>query len=135
MCRKSNSKTSVFKGARNNTNSNAKKKEWVVAKLTEAEPYRILLRRSDRGIPMRVAYEDVRIAPKGELTQELLARTLEEESGEKDTCEKMKIDEPSGRAVDINEEGSGNAIPESHPNQALLANKETNQQDRRHSKA
>ena len=61
------------------TSSKAKKKEWVKASVVQAERHRVLARRSEKGPPMRVAYEDVRIAPNSKLTQDLMSQTLEEE--------------------------------------------------------
>ena len=51
---------------------------WVSAKVVEAQQHMVLARRSSKGPPMKVAYEDLRLAPSGELTRELLAGSLEE---------------------------------------------------------
>lgn len=48
--------------------------KWVPAAVVETKK----CRRSKRGTPMSVAYEDIRIAPEGDLAQELVASTLEE---------------------------------------------------------
>lgn len=61
------------------TSSKAKKKGWVKATVVEAQEHRVLARRSMKGPPMRVAYEDVRVAPNSALTQELMAIPLEDE--------------------------------------------------------
>lgn len=61
------------------TSSKSKKKSWVKATVVEAQQHRVLARRSAKGPPLRVAYEDVRIAPTSQLTQELMSRSLEEE--------------------------------------------------------
>ena len=55
------------------------KVEWVKAKVVKSEQHYRLARKSTRGPPMRIAYEDVRLAPKGSLTQELLSCSLEQE--------------------------------------------------------
>lgn len=52
--------------------------EWAKATVVSAEDHIIVARRSTRGPPMRVAYEDVRFAPRSALTAELRACSLEE---------------------------------------------------------
>lgn len=42
------------------------------ATVVRAEEHALLVRRSRRGPPMRVAYEDVRFAPRDPLMEELL---------------------------------------------------------------
>lgn len=54
---------------------------WVKAKVVKAEKHHLLARRSQRGPPMRVAYEDVRLAPQGPLAQELMSCSVEHELG------------------------------------------------------
>ena len=61
-----------------NSSKQNEKSEWVLAKVVQAEQHFLLARKSTRGPPMRVAYEDVRIAPEGRLTQELMSCSLEE---------------------------------------------------------
>ena len=61
------------------TSSKAKKREWVKSTVVKAEQHRVLARRSTKGPPMRVAYEDIRIAPSSQLTQDLMSQTVEEE--------------------------------------------------------
>lgn len=53
--------------------------EWLRGTVVKAEEHYIMVRKSARGAPMRIAYADVRIAPHSELTCELLQRSLEEE--------------------------------------------------------
>ena len=53
--------------------------EWVKAHVIEASEHFITARRANKGPPMKVAYEDVRIAPRNELTDALLSCSLEEE--------------------------------------------------------
>lgn len=61
------------------TSSKSKTKGWVKATVVEAQVHRVIAPRSKKGPPMRVVYEDVRIAPHSELTQELMAIPLEDE--------------------------------------------------------
>lgn len=51
------------------------------AKVVQAEQHHLVARRSERGPPMRVAYEDVRLAPEGALAQELMSCSVEHELG------------------------------------------------------
>lgn len=53
--------------------------EWIRGTVDHAEDHILVARRSNRGPPMRVAYEDVRFAPRGALTAELLECSLETE--------------------------------------------------------
>lgn len=64
-----------------NTSKQNVKPEWVRAKVIQAEQHHLIARRSLRGPPMRVAYEDVRLAPSGQLAQELLSCSVEPELG------------------------------------------------------
>lgn len=52
---------------------------WVRATVVSAGDHFLTVRRSTRGPPMRVAYEDVPHAPRNPLTSELLSLTLEDE--------------------------------------------------------
>lgn len=61
------------------TSKQNEKPQWVRAKVTEVTPHIIYARRSTRGPPMKVAYEDLRLAPTGKLTAELLSCSLEDE--------------------------------------------------------
>lgn len=61
-----------------NSSQQNEKSECVLAKVVQAEQHFLLARKSTRSPPMRVAYEDVRIAPQGRLTQELMSCSLEE---------------------------------------------------------
>lgn len=45
---------------------------WLEAKVESSERNMVMCKRSRKGKAMSVAYEDVRILPKGELTQELM---------------------------------------------------------------
>lgn len=65
-----------------NTSSHSVRTEWIRAKVVEAKRDQVLCRRSNHGRAMGVAYEDIRIAPKGQLTEELLSRSLEDELDE-----------------------------------------------------
>lgn len=60
------------------TSSKSKKKEWVKESVVSAEKHRVLARRSKKGPPLRVAYEDIRMAPKSQFTQALMSHTVEE---------------------------------------------------------
>lgn len=55
------------------------KDKWVKASVEEASIRHINARRSIRGPPKRVAYEDVRIRPRSRLTKQLLSCSVEEE--------------------------------------------------------
>lgn len=55
--------------------------EWVKAKLVEAGEHVVTCRRSDKGPPMRIAYEQKRKAPEGQIATELMSRNREEEIG------------------------------------------------------
>lgn len=46
--------------------------------MVEALPHILLVRRSPRSSPKKKVYEDVRIAPQGELRSDLIEGTLEE---------------------------------------------------------
>ena len=61
------------------TTKQNEKDGWVEATIVEATEYFVLARRSQRGPPMRVAYEDLRLAPRNKLTKELLSCSLEDE--------------------------------------------------------
>ena len=52
--------------------------QWLPAKVVEAKEHIIMARRTARGPPLQLAYEDVRIAPKNALTKKLLQSTLED---------------------------------------------------------
>lgn len=66
------------------TSKQNEKPSWVRATVTKVTPHVVYARRSSRGPPMRVAYEDLRIAPTGNLTTELLSCSLEDELSRKD---------------------------------------------------
>ena len=53
--------------------------EWIAATVIKAHLHFLEVRRSERGRPMRVAYEDVRFKPTGPLATELMSCSLEEE--------------------------------------------------------
>lgn len=62
-----------------NTSKQNEATRWLAATVVEAQKDFVLCRRSKHGRPMSIAYEDLRLAPTGPLTKELLACTLEEE--------------------------------------------------------
>ena len=62
-----------------NTSKQNEAVEWVKATVIAAHPHYLEVKRSSRGRPMRVAYEDVRFAPTSALTTELMSCSLEEE--------------------------------------------------------
>lgn len=76
-----------------NTSKQNEKTEWIKAKVVKAERHHLTARRSQRGPPMRVAYEDVRLAPRSTLAQELLSCSVEQELG---------YDGPMDEGVDTN---------------------------------
>lgn len=61
------------------TSKQNERPRWVEAWVIEAEVHMVKCRRNKKGPPMSVAYEHIRIAPKGELAQELMKCSLEEE--------------------------------------------------------
>lgn len=61
------------------TTKQNEKVEWVRATVVSAEDHILIARRSQRGPPMRVAYEDVCFAPRSQLTTELLSSSLEDD--------------------------------------------------------
>ena len=75
--------TSFAKGMRVWVNFKTSKQNerprWIKARVIIATPYKLKGHRSKRGQPMRVAYEHVRIAPRGELSRDLMKRSLEDE--------------------------------------------------------
>lgn len=78
-----------------NTSKQNERVEWIRAKVVSTEDHALVARRSARGPPMIVAYEDVRFAPRGELTTELLACSLEDEMGKPLTDTAKVQDNPS----------------------------------------
>lgn len=52
---------------------------WVSATVVEPRPHYVLCRRSDKGRPMKVAYEHIRIKPSGDLADELMRHNLDAE--------------------------------------------------------
>lgn len=62
-----------------NTSSQNIPKTWVEATVIDTSPHYVKCRRSQRGRPMTVAYEHVRIAPNNKLARELLENSLEEQ--------------------------------------------------------
>lgn len=68
---------------------------WIKAKVINVHTHYFEVKRlvnaaENTGPPIRSAYEDVRLAPKSELTQELLERSLEEELGLMDGGENVQ---------------------------------------------
>lgn len=61
------------------TSKQNERPRWVEARVVEAKEHILKCRRNKKGLPMRVAYEHVRIAPEGELTRELMETSLEDE--------------------------------------------------------
>ena len=84
------------------TSSKTKKKEWVKASVVNAEQHRVLARRSKKGPPMRVAYEDIRVAPNSQLTQDLMSQTVEEALAADDSDSIAADDSDSIEADDSN---------------------------------
>lgn len=73
--------------------------EWK-PKFIKAEPHRVLARRSKYGIPLHVTYEYIRLALKGQLMQELLACTIEEELESGNADEAKSAPEPMDSSSD-----------------------------------
>lgn len=63
------------------------KNDLVRANFTQAEAHRVLARRSNLSIPVRVAYEDMGLARKGIFTEELIVCKLEEDLEQDTTAE------------------------------------------------
>ena len=111
------------------TSSKAKKNEWVKATVIETQQHRVLARRSTKDPPMRIAYEDVRVAPKSHLTQELMSCSLEDELATDDDCEHQVNtiipEATSGNWVSSdrgeNEEGPPHEVSDSRISPTLLA--------------
>ena len=61
------------------TSKQNERPRWVEARVVEAKEPVLKCRRRKKSLPMGVAYEQVRIAPQGELTRELLQSSLEDE--------------------------------------------------------
>lgn len=53
--------------------------EWIEATVDEAKEHLVKCRRTNKGPPMLVSYEDIRIRPKGELTRALMSQNFTEE--------------------------------------------------------
>ena len=110
------------------------RKEWLRATVVSAETHFLIARRSHRGPPMRVAYEDVRFAQRSERTAQLLASPLEDEPAppEDDIPAGMEIarripDEDPPSAPDrqlrlITRMPADTDEPSTEPQQSLLAN-------------
>lgn len=56
-----------------NTSKQNEPVQWIKASVVDTEEHALVVRGSAKGRPMRVAYEDVRYAPRGPLTEELLS--------------------------------------------------------------
>ena len=54
------------------------KDEWIQGTIVSVHPHFIQVRRSRFGRPMKVAYEDIRVIPKGELASKLMEGTVED---------------------------------------------------------
>ena len=96
--------------------------EWLKTNVVSAHPEFLEVRRAARGQPMRVAYEDVRFAPLGELATGLLSCSLEEELStameSRQTLQETAIPAPDTappRAPD------SAALPSPPPSTALLS--------------
>lgn len=61
-----------------NTSKQNERTRWVKGKVVETHQHYVTCRRSMKGQPMKVAYEDIRLAPKGELAAELQAPLVED---------------------------------------------------------
>lgn len=61
------------------TSKQNERTRWVEARVISAEQHGLKCRRAAKGPPMMVAYEHVRMAPKGKLAEDLLNKSLEDE--------------------------------------------------------
>ena len=96
------------------TSKQNERPRWVEARVVEAQEHILKCRRSKKGSPMRIAYEHVRIAPEGELTRELMGKSLEDElSNMVDDEEDADEQEETHQAL-VPEKGkeSGNSLDE-----------------------
>lgn len=111
------------------TTSNSKKKGWVRATVVEAQQHRVLARRSTKGPPLRVAYEDVRPAPMSQLTQELMSRSLEDELETANNTEDMsnlpRDVDSSDRGVIEETRMPTEGVSDLHISPALMAQKQS----------
>lgn len=101
---------------------------WIQATVVRTEDHYLIARRSRRGPPMRIAYEDVRFAPRSSLTAELLSCSLEEElygdatnPAETDTITPAHPDSPPANATLVEDDDPPSPIgapthpPPAHP--------------------
>lgn len=61
------------------TSKQNEKVRWIEERVLEALAHEVKCRRTKKGPPMTVAYEHLRVAPKGELANDLFDKSLEEE--------------------------------------------------------
>lgn len=61
-----------------NTSAQNDPARWVEEKLIEVGDHIVTCRRSNRGSPMRVAHEDVRVTPRDKFSRDLLRDSLED---------------------------------------------------------
>lgn len=66
---------------------------WIKATVADAGPHVVQCRRSIKGPPLTVSYEDIRIAPRGALTDELLSQSLEEAMADTSIVDDQSEDE------------------------------------------
>lgn len=69
-----------------NTSKQNEWARWLLATVSKAERHIVYCRRSEKGPPLTVVYEHVRLAPKGELANDLMNLPLEDKLS-KDTSE------------------------------------------------
>lgn len=62
-----------------NTSKQNKRPKWILATIPKAEKHRVHCRWSEKGPPLTVAYEHVCLAPKSDLSKELMCCSLGEE--------------------------------------------------------
>lgn len=67
--------------------------EWIVAKVENVREHYMECRRSNKGKPMRVAYEHIRLVPNNELAKAIVQSTLEDDIAETDTSELKTMEE------------------------------------------
>lgn len=64
---------------------------WLSATVVKAGPHVVKCRRARKGPPLMVAYEDLRLAPKGNLAKNLLENSLEDMLAERGNTDEMSV--------------------------------------------
>lgn len=54
--------------------------EWIRATVASVDEHMAMCKRATKGPPMCITYEDLRLLPDGELTQELMSKEVEDDA-------------------------------------------------------